>query len=271
MEVKSGGKSNDKRRRQQWTPELNAILRGGYAKGRLEAALAIDEVQRRTGRSRASIYKHASRQGFASDVRPWAKADEACALELSTERPTGIIARYLRRTLHSVQCKLSRLGRTTKCLEGYTQADLAEQFGLNRAAIRWFLNRGWLKPTRDRLPNPDREDLKLDPLTTSLNIPRPKKDGARRYKRISEESVQQFLREHPEEVPYWRLDPDKREWLAQLGFKPKDNRKVRQLSKHVNRIHKCEWCARKTPGNAHFRHVRRCPKNPVNLRFTYGS
>jgi hypothetical protein len=266
MEEEPGGKSKDKRRYQQWTPEPNAILRGGYGMGRREASLAIDEVERHTGRSRVSIYKHASRQGFASNVRLWAKADEECALELSTERPTGIIARYLRRTLHSVQCKLSRMGRTSKCLEGYTQADLADQFGLNRVAIRWFLNRGWLKATRDRLPNPDREDLKLDPLTASLNIPKPKKDAARRHKRISEESVQQFLRKHPEEVPYWRLDPDKQEWLAQFGFKPKENRKVRQLSKHVNRIHKCEWCARTTLGNAHFRHVRHCPKNPVNLR-----
>lgn len=268
MEEKTG--ESKKQQYQRWTPELDVILSGGYKNGRTGATASISEVERRTGRSRASIWKRASRNEVASKSRPWATADKECALELSTEKPVGVIARSLRRTRHSIQCKLSKLKRTTKSFEGYTRTSLAEQLHLNRAGIRWFMDERWLKALPDRLPRLDRGDLTLDPNTASLPVPKAERNQNLRYQRISEESLRGLLRKHPEEIPYWRLDSDTLEWLGRLGFKPKDNPKLRQLSKHVDHIHQCKWCGRKTPGNGHFRHVRHCARNPENIRPSKG-
>lgn len=268
MEERPADNSKRKRRYQRWTPEIDSILKSRYGDGdeRTDRTESISEIERLTGLSREAIRKRASREGYARKSRPWSAADTESALELSTEKPAAVIARYLRRTQHSVECKLSRLKRTTKFSEGYTRRELAEYLCRSSAAIRRFLAENKLKIIPDRLPNQDRGDVKLDPSTASLPIRKAEKTLGKRYGRISEESLRHFLRKYPNEIPYSRLKPDTLDWLDRLGFKPSDNPELSGRSKQVDHIYKCPWCGRRTAGNGHFRHVKSCARNSESLR-----
>jgi hypothetical protein len=137
------------------------------------------------------------------------------------------IARYLRRTPKAIRSKLGRMQTPADEFAGFKAKDLVNWFGVTPKQVRRWREKGYLRSVAGR---------------------------------ITEESVEEFCREHPEKIPYYRLNPDIQLWLRELGYPAVDGVPPRELAQrlHVSRRTVTHW-------------VRQCWLREIDGRITFES
>ena len=171
-------------KRFHWTPELDERLRRLYsaASARTELTNALNDFQRQSGFTRVVITARACELGLARHRREWTQEELFLLREQAGSATKATIARTLGRSYYSIKYQSSRLQLSTRIREGYSQEDLQMLLGVGRKTIQKWLRLRWLKA---------------------------------RQGRISEGSVAQFLRAHPEE---YQLNRVEEAWFKGLVF-----------------------------------------------------
>ena len=167
-----------------WTSELDERLRRVYGRAATRAQLtgALNDFQRQSGFTRVVITARACELGLARHRRAWSQEELFLLREQAGSATKAAIARTLGRSYYSVKYQSSRLRLSTRITEGYSQEDLQTLLGVGRKSIQKWLRLRWLKL---------------------------------RQGRISESSVAQFLRAHPEE---YQLNRVEEAWFKGLLF-----------------------------------------------------
>ena len=121
----------------------------------------------------------------SSTPTPWTDADVRFLVESVQHLSVKVIARELYRSEKAVWRKVSDLGLSAKCEEGYTVTEVMQRLHVWHRRMKGWIASGWIKIGRNR--------------------------------RITERSLRSFLREHPEEQKWDLFDPETVEWLAEFG------------------------------------------------------
>jgi hypothetical protein len=159
-----------------WTTDLDSTLTRAYrsAHTRRELSSNLNHIQRLSSFTRVVILSRAAVLGLSFAVRrPWTETEiELLGEDLGT-RSQSQIAKRLGRTYYSVKAQVSRMGLSACVSAHYSQHDVQQLFGVGRKRVcQWIRNR-WLQL----------------------------QDG-----RITERSLERFLRQHPEEYQLNRVD-----------------------------------------------------------------
>jgi DNA-binding transcriptional regulator YiaG len=218
-----------------WTPELDAILREGYARGWDGAREAINKIQTLHPKWRSYIiWKRAKELGLnqknVQERPPWSDADDALLRDFAQELSVKAIGRLLHRSERSVRWRFARLGESCKVRDNYSQEELARDLRVSPKTVRRWEEAGYLE----------------------------RRDG-----RITHESLEEFCRKHASEINYAALDREMQRWLREdVGFVPAQTqpKNGNGILRHLEKIGVCTWCGRKTRGNAHGRHVEACAR-----------
>jgi len=229
-----------------WTPELDAIIRQGYARGWHGAQDAINKVQQLHPKWRSHvIWERAQELGFAGryvkERPPWSASDDAMLMDFAQEQSVGTLARWLHRSKAAVRWRFSVLGESARVRDNYTQEELARDLRVSPKTVRRWVTAGALE----------------------------RRDG-----RITHESLEEFCRKHGSEINFEVLDKEMQRWLIEdAGFVPGERRPVetRGVLKHLERIAVCPLCRRAVRGNAHTRHLKACARkagarSPITVR-----
>jgi len=223
----------DARKEVVWTPELDAILREGYARGWTGAREAVNHIQRLRPKWRSYIiWDRAKQLGFREAYvlkrPPWSAADDAALMDFAQEQSIETIAGWLHRPARAVRKRFSVLHKSARIRDNYTQLELARDLRISPKTIRHWEAARVLK---------------------------------RRAGRITHESLELFLRKCGSEINYHALDAEMQEWLRDFaGYVPPREQGTTngRVQKHLDKIRICPRCGRKTRGNAHWRHVKSC-------------
>lgn len=167
------------RRAYQWTPELQAELRRAYGLRKMQRAVALDVLERRTGWPRRAFWDEAIRLGLSrASKRRWTPEEDALLLDRIGEMPVSKIAALLKRNAGSVARRARHLSVSLRIRNGFSVAELAETFGVPAPRVRGWMAHGLLgKP---------------------IQAP----DGAR----VRERSVRAFIRQYPAEIDFKLAD-----------------------------------------------------------------
>ena len=171
-------------KRFHWTAELDEMLRRAYkqAHNRRKLSASLDEMERRTGFSRAAILSRAAELRLNSPRRPWSEQETRRLAEFAGTLGKASIARKLGRSYWSVKAAFSRLEFSARLVEGFTREDIAGLLGASPRTVRGWIERGWLLV----------------------------RDG-----RVTESSLRRFLCEHSEEYSLSRVDET---WFKGMVF-----------------------------------------------------
>jgi len=218
-----------------WTPELDGIIRQGYARGWRGAQEAINRVQQIHPKWRShAIWKRAIYLGFSGrhvmERPPWSAEDDALLMDFAQEQSVATLARWLHRSKAAVRWRFSVLGESAKLHDNYTQEELARYLRVSPKTVRRWVVRGALEL----------------------------RDG-----RITHDSLEEFCRTHGSELHFDILDREMQHWLIEnAGFIPNRKRpeRMRGVLRHVLRARKCPLCQREIRGNAHARHFKACAR-----------
>jgi DNA-binding transcriptional regulator YiaG len=218
-----------------WTPELDAILREGYARGWAGAREAINKIQTLYPKWRSYIiWKRAKDLGLnqknVQERPPWSDSDDALLRDFAQELSVKAIGRLLHRSERSVRWRFARLGESCRVRDNYSQEELARDLRVSPKTVRRWEKAGFLE----------------------------RRDG-----RITHESLAEFCRMHASEIDYDALDREMQRWLREdVGFVPvqAEPKNGNGILRHLRKIGVCTWCGRKTRGNAHGRHVEACAR-----------
>lgn len=168
-----------------WTDALDLQLRRLYetAKTRSELCDGITVFMKRTGFGRGVVRSRAQRLGFVfCKMRRWTDDELQQLRDRAGSQSVYLIARHLKRSYESVQRQMWRMNLSTEVLDGYTQAQLAELLGVATKSTRRWIRLGYIKM----------------------------RDG-----RFSDQAVIKFLKAHPEEYTFKRVDES---WLKGMLF-----------------------------------------------------
>lgn len=218
-----------------WSPELDAIIREGYARGWSGAREAINKIQSLHPKWRShNVRERAKELGFdqkyVRERPPWSAADDALLLDFAQEQSVKTIARLLHRSEATVRWRFAKLGESSRVGDNYTQEELARDLRVSPRTVRRWEAAGFLE----------------------------RRDG-----RITHESLEEFCRKHASEINFDALDREMQRWLKDdAGFVPaqKQPKNGNGTLKHLQNVGVCAWCGRKTRGNAHGRHVEACAR-----------
>ena len=218
-----------------WSPELDAIIREGYARGWSGAREAINKIQSLHPKWRShNVWERAKELGFdqkyVRERPPWSAADDALLLDFAQEQSVKTIARLLHRSEATVRWRFAKLGESSRVGDNYTQEELARDLRVSPRTVRRWEAVGFLE----------------------------RRDG-----RITHESLEEFCRKHASEINFDALDREMQHWLKDdAGFVPaqKQPKNGNGTLKHLQNVGVCAWCGRKTRGNAHGRHVEACAR-----------
>jgi hypothetical protein len=224
-----------------WTPDLDAILCTGYARGWAGAREAINRIQKLRPKWRSySIWGRAEQLGFQKDYvlgrPPWSAADDAALMDFAQEQSIETIAGWLHRPAKAVRKRFSILRESARVRDNYTQLELARDLRVSPKTVRRWESTGVLQ---------------------------------RKAGRITHESLEVFLRKCGSEINYDALDQEMQQWLRDCaGFVPvRAQRSTGGATlKHLEKVGVCPWCGRKTRGNAHGRHVKSCAMKVVTKK-----
>lgn len=242
----TGAVAESKRDPVMWTPELDAIVRAGYARGWQGALEAINAVQQLHPKWRSYvIWQRAKQLGFSgryvNERPPWSAADDGMLMDFAQEQSVGTLARWLHRSKAAVRWRFSVLGESARIRDNYTQEELARDLRVSPRTVRRWVAAGALE----------------------------RRDG-----RITHESLEEFCQKHGSEINFEILDREMQRWLVEdAGFVPGEGRRgeTRGVLKHLQRIGVCPLCRREVRGNAHARHLKACarkngPKSSMLVR-----
>jgi len=159
-----------------WTAELDTALTRAYrrARNRRELSDNLNQVQRLSGFTRVVILSRAEALGLSFCAkRPWTQAEiESLREDLGTLSKSQI-ARRLGRSYYSAKAQVTRLALTAQVSANYSQQDVEQLLGVGRKRVCQWIRNGWLHLL----------------------------DG-----RVTEKSLEGFLRLHPEEYQLGRVD-----------------------------------------------------------------
>jgi hypothetical protein len=131
-------------------------------------------MERLTGFTRVVILSRAQVLGLSFAARrPWRDSEIETLQEALGSRSKGQIARQLGRTYYSVKAQAARMGWSTRISDNYSQQEVQQLFGVGRRRVCQWIRNGWLQLLDDR---------------------------------VTERSLERFLRLHPEEYQLNRVD-----------------------------------------------------------------
>jgi transcriptional regulator with XRE-family HTH domain len=218
-----------------WTPELDAILREGYARGWSGAREAVNRIQRLRPKWWSHIiWDRAKQLGFKKtyvcERPPWSAADDAALMDFAQEQSVKTIASWLHRTESAARKRFSVLGESARVRDNYTQLELARDLRVSPKTVRRWEAAGVLQ----------------------------RRDG-----RITHESLKDFCKSRGSGINYDALDKEMQRWLKDsVGFVPASACLTRdeRIRKHLQKVGVCPRCGRRTRGNAHGQHVKACAR-----------
>lgn len=166
------------------TGDEHALLREAYAGSRGDKTAAIDQiVAAHPGYKRRSVARRGARlRAGAGNKRCHRKWNVEDIDRLRSLRGSSLkdIARNLERTLAAIRAQVARMGETVLFFGGFKTKDLVFDLRVEAQDVeRWIRNK-WLR---------------------------------RRNGQIPEEAVHEFFKNHPEEIPFDRLEPAIQHWL----------------------------------------------------------
>src|SRR5262245_8157105 len=159
-----------------WTADLdNALIRAYRRAGtRRELSDNLNHVQRLSGFTRVVILSRAEALGLSFRAkRPWTEAEIESLREDLGGLSKSQIARRLGRSYYSVKAEVTKLAPTARLSANYSQENVEQLLGVGRKRVCQWIRNGWLHLS----------------------------DG-----RVTERSLERFLRLHPEEYQLSRVD-----------------------------------------------------------------
>jgi hypothetical protein len=170
----------------QWTKELDDRLIRIHREGGLRAA--VSEIQNLTDWPRRAILLRAHQLGLptepVADRRRWTMAELRFTLESVNHLSVREIADQLERSEKAVWDMVGSRGIPARFQDGYSVRDLAAKLHIRRPSVRAWIKDGQLHKKRNG--------------------------------RISEDSLQSFLHNHPERINWSSLDEDTTFWVSEL-------------------------------------------------------
>jgi hypothetical protein len=167
------------RRKHIWTPALDDQLRQIYAdnaSNRMQLSKALRAFKLRSGFPRVTISSRAMQLRITVGTRhPWTREHDCLLQQMAGKRSLEFMANTLHRSIVSIHSRLVILKLSYRYTEGYSRIELRSVFGASQRAIERWINRGWIKFSRET-------------------------------DRASEEQVRKFLHAHPEEYDLRRVD-----------------------------------------------------------------
>lgn len=183
-----------------WTAELDAILSQGYREGRKAKVVAIQTIFAQTRWPRYVCWNRARKLQLTPNCgarrRLWSEADDTYLLKFVGSKNPREIAGRLKRSVSALHSRLRVLGRDRKISlrvqDGHTKEELATYLKRSKKRIQSWIDRGWLKA---RYEGKNRTDDTL---------------------RITDQDFRTFWKQHPWEVPFYRLDRDGLLWFCSV-------------------------------------------------------
>jgi hypothetical protein len=165
-----------------WDKKNDLHLRWCYNHtGRKELSLALTRLANELGYPKGALRRRAEQLGLTmwSHVR-WTPQEIVVLEEYAGNRTVGWITRKLKaktgigRSYNAVKCKAEQIGRSLRLVDGYTQNDLIDLLGTTHFTMRNWYGKGWLVADDNG--------------------------------RVSEAQIRSFLRQHPQEWHFKRVD-----------------------------------------------------------------
>jgi DNA-binding transcriptional regulator YiaG len=165
-----------------WDVAKEARLKRCYDfSDRKELSCALARLANELKYPKVALRRRAEQLGLTmwKHVR-WTAEEIAILEEHAGNKTVGWICRQLKkktgigRSYNSVKCKAEEIGRSVRLRDGYAKKDLAELFGTTEFTVNKWFEKGWFMP-----------------------------DG---NARVSDGKVLKFLREHPSEWHFRRVD-----------------------------------------------------------------
>ena len=170
----------------RWTNELDDRLRRVHREAGLRAS--VSDIQNLTDWPRRAILRRAHLLGLptetVTDRRRWTMAEFRFTLESVNHLSVREIADELERSEKAVWDMLGSRGIPARFQDGCSVRDLSAKLHIRRPSIRAWIKAGLLHKKRNG--------------------------------RISEDSVQSFLHNHPERINWSLLDEDTTFWVSEL-------------------------------------------------------
>jgi hypothetical protein len=134
----------------------------------------LNLFQRASGFTRVVILARAGMLRLSACNRhPWTGAEIEVLTEKLGQVSKSEIARHLGRSYYSVKARIASMGLSSRISDGYSQHDLQQLFGVGADRVRRWITRGWLQLDKGR---------------------------------VTERSLERFLRQHSEEYQLSRVD-----------------------------------------------------------------
>lgn len=169
-----------------WTSELDERLL--LTCRELGLSASVSDIQNLTDWPRRAILRRAHKLGLpteaVSDRRRWTMAEFRFAIESVNHVSVKEIAEDLERSEKAVWDMLTRRGIPAGFQDGYSVREISTKLHIRRPSIRMWVKSGELHKKRNG--------------------------------RISEDSLQSFLYNHPESINWHLLDDDGSFWVAEL-------------------------------------------------------
>lgn len=170
----------------RWTKELDDRLRRVHRDAGLRAA--VSDIQNLTDWPRRAILRRAHQLGLptepVADRRRWTMAEFRFVLESVNHLSVREIAEQIERSEKAVWDMVGSRGIPARFQDGCSVRDLSAKLHIRRPSIRAWIKAGLLHKKRNG--------------------------------RISEDSVQSFLHNHPERINWSLLDEDTTFWVSEL-------------------------------------------------------
>jgi hypothetical protein len=139
-----------------FTPEMDAQLTRIYrsAKNKLRHSAAMTDFATHYRMPKYIVQNRAQTLNLRTRIQiPWSAEDIEYISENAGRISIFKMSKHVRRSPGSVKQKLFALGIGAMVVEGFSQRELASNFGVPHSTIARWLGRGWLWLEGDRIPH----------------------------------------------------------------------------------------------------------------------